>query len=248
MRLLSAGPPGPSGPKQEMLEESADNLSTSLRLAESAPGIRVLAVTSAVSGEGKSSVAAQLAASLARTQGETVLLIDGDMRSPDVHHLFHVRRDPGLVMVLAGGCQPEEAIVPTSNPRLHVLPAGRLDANPHKLLTTPKLRSILDSLSAKYRYIVLDTPPVLPASEALTLAKAADAVLLCTMRDVSLVHQVEKAQPADGKRGDSGGGSRAQRHTDLALRLPLRKLSGLRINRSRGLSPSSQQEMISGSN
>ena len=94
----------------QLFEESIDGLRTYLTLHEAMHGMKVIAVSSAVSGEGKTSVAAQLAVSLASATGERTLLIDGDMRSPDVDKIFGVEREPGLADVLQGELPVEEAI------------------------------------------------------------------------------------------------------------------------------------------
>ncbi len=74
----------------------------------------------------------------------------------------------------------------------HLLPAGRLDVSPHKLLGNGAWTSLLAQIPACYRYVLIDTPPVLSASEALVLVKAADASLVCVMRDVSRVDQLRR--------------------------------------------------------
>ncbi len=177
-----------------MFEESIDALATSLLLAGDRGEIKVVAITSAMANEGKTSVASRLAVSIARASGEPTLLIDGDMRSPDVHHHFHVDNEPGLAEVLKGARAANEAILADAEQRFHVLPAGRLSGNPHSLLGAGRLDSLLEDLRARYRYIVLDTPPVLAAGETLLLSKAADACLICAMQDASRMSQVEKAR------------------------------------------------------
>lgn len=174
-----------------LFEESMDAVRTHLFLSAKSE-TRVLALTSAINHEGKTSVAVQLAVSLARAGGEPTLIIDGDMRSPDVHRVLQVPLEPGLSKVLAGDCQVRDAIVKL-NDRIHVLPAGKLHANPHTLVGNGAMDSLLGSIPPEYRYVILDTPPVLAASEALVFARAADAVLMCVMRDVSRVSQVTKA-------------------------------------------------------
>jgi succinoglycan biosynthesis transport protein ExoP len=109
--------------KLRLYEESIDSMRTFLVLAEDLRESKVLAVTSATNGEGKTSVAAQLALSLARACGKPTLLIDGDMRAPDLQNVFDVARAPGLAEVLTGDCELEAAIVPSWTPRVHVLPA-----------------------------------------------------------------------------------------------------------------------------
>jgi len=176
-----------------LFEESVDALRTNLLLSMEGQPLRILAITSAVSQEGKTSVAVQLAVSIARATHEPTLLIDGDLRSPSVHRVFDLPLAPGFTKVLAGKCPVEEAIVPTGAENVDVLPAGELSMSPHRLLGNGNLDTLLRSLPAKYRYIVVDTPPVLAASESLILARSADAFLMCAMRNVSRLSQVEKA-------------------------------------------------------
>jgi tyrosine-protein kinase Etk/Wzc len=102
--------------------------------------------------------------------------------------------EPGLAQVLAGQCTWEEAIVALEHGGLHVLPAGRLTANPHRLLAGGGLAALLAEAGAGYHHIVLDTPPLLAAGEALVLAKAADACLICTMQGVSRMSHVLRAR------------------------------------------------------
>jgi capsular exopolysaccharide synthesis family protein len=177
----------------QLFEESVDGLRTYLSLLDSLEGLRVLAVTSAISREGKTSVAAQLAVSLAAATGEPTLLIDGDLRSPDIHRVFGVDLSPGLSDVLAGDLTDEDAIETDFNQTLHLMTAGRLSTSPHRLLGGGEFRTLLARLRGVYRYIVIDTPPLLPASEALILARAADAAILSARRDYSRLDQVTEA-------------------------------------------------------
>ncbi len=173
--------------------ESIDSLRNAIILSPNGDNLQVLTVASAVPGEGKTSIAAQLAVSMARSHGASTLLIDADMRAPDLHHLFGVSNEKGLVGVLRGQCTLDEAIVTTLDDSLHVLPAGHLDTNPHQLLGRGDLQTMLAALRHRYHHIIIDSPPVLSASESLALAREADATLLCTMRNVSRADQVERA-------------------------------------------------------
>ena len=168
-----------------LFEESIDSLRTELFLAHEPEDIRVLAVSSAVSGEGKSSVAAQLAVSLARSSGQTTLLIDGDMRSPDLHRIFQIDLQPGLAGVLEGSSRLREAINKNWSEHVHILPAGQLTRSPHKLLGSDRFRRLLEQVRLHYRYVIIDTPPILAASESMVMARDADGTLICAMRDVS---------------------------------------------------------------
>jgi succinoglycan biosynthesis transport protein ExoP len=176
-----------------LFEESVDCLRTYLSLGKSSQDSRILAVTSAVSQEGKTTLAAQLAVSIARATGEMTLLIDGDMRSPEIHEIFDTELGPGLADVLRGECPVEEAIETGFSEKLHVLTAGRLTTSPHQLLGRGEFRALVEKLSTMYGHIVIDTPPILPASEALIMARAADMAVLCVRRDYSRLDQVEEA-------------------------------------------------------
>ncbi len=175
-----------------LFEESIDSLRTSLTLSTELRDMRILAVTSAANREGKTSVVCQLALSFARATGKQLLLIDGDLRCPDVHSVFGIDLEPGLARVLSGDCPLEAAIVPSGNELVDVLPAGKLEVNPHTLLGNGAWPSLLAQIPSRYRYVLIDTPPVLSASEALVLAKAADASLVCVMRNVSRLDQLNR--------------------------------------------------------
>ncbi|MCA9213412.1 MAG: polysaccharide biosynthesis tyrosine autokinase [Planctomycetales bacterium] len=176
-----------SGTQYELgiFEESIDSLRTGLILSHEHEDIQAIAVASAVSGEGKSSISSQLAVSLARSTGKPVLLIDGDMRSPDAHRIFNISNQVGLAEVLQGEKKLDEAINTEWSEHVHILPAGTLTKSPHNLLGSGEFKKVLDEARHWYRYIVIDTPPVLAASEALVMARDADASLVCCMRDVS---------------------------------------------------------------
>ncbi len=176
-----------------MFEESIDSLRTGLLLSNEDHNIQVLAVASAVSGEGKTSIASQLAVSMARSNGQPVLLIDGDMRAPDMHQIFGIPLSPGLSDVLSETVSLEEAINRSWSENLHLLPAGLLDRSPHMLLGTTAFELLLDDVRLSYRYIVIDTPPILGASESLVIAKHSDSTLVCAMRDYSREHHVRLA-------------------------------------------------------
>jgi capsular exopolysaccharide synthesis family protein len=190
---LYGGGTGAAVRQMEVYEESVDSLRTSLVLAESLENMKVILVTSAVSSEGKTSVAVQLAVSLARASGKRTLLVDADMRAPDIHALLDLSLEPGLADVLTGECKLDEAVQTEFNDSIHVLTAGQAHASPHRLLGNGTLSAMFAEFREKYDYVVIDSPPVLAVSEALVLARQADASLICAMRDSSRVDQVRRA-------------------------------------------------------
>lgn len=196
-----------SGNKR-IFEESVDTLRANLLLSSELGDIRSMAVTSSMSGEGKSSLSSQLAVSIAKATGETVLLIDADLRSPDQHHLFGLEMGSGLVDVLSGRARLEAAVDRSLGGLVHVLPAGYLDASPHRILAPSALRDLLDHAinDVGYRYVIFDTAPVLSAGETLAVAAEVDVTLLCVMRDVSRLDNVERTVRRLESTGASLGG------------------------------------------
>lgn len=176
-----------------LFEESVDSLSTTLTLREDLRNCRVFTITSALSGEGKTSVSCQLVVSLARSTSSKVLLIDGDLRAPDVHNVFDREMTSGLVGYLNGTDEWRNLIDREWNDSIHILTSGHLKGSPHRILSNGRFEKLIEEAREEYDYIVIDTPPVLPASEALLFAKCADAVLMCALRDKSRIEQLIQA-------------------------------------------------------
>lgn len=176
-----------------LFRESFDTLSTNLKLSLDLGDIRVLAVASAVNSEGKTSVAAELARRLSENNHAKTLLIDADLRAPDIHRLFRIPSTPGLAEVLDGQVSLDQAIVTDWSEHLHLLAAGRASTSPVALLGNGNLRKLMDQALSDYRFVVFDTAPVLAASESMILSNTADATLLCVMCEVSRQDQVRRA-------------------------------------------------------
>jgi capsular exopolysaccharide synthesis family protein len=189
--------PGPANGRdrryQGQLTESVDALRTLLLHAARTDDLQVVMVTSADAGEGKTSVASHLAASLARAWRKT-LLIDGDLRHPAVHKLFEQPAEPGFSEVLRGEAGAQDAIRPTAVSRLWVMPAGHWDSHAVQALAQESVRSLFEELKGQYDFIVVDSCPVLPVADSLLLAQHVDAVLLSVLRDVSRAPAVHAAQ------------------------------------------------------
>lgn len=174
-------------------EESVDSLRVGLTLPLGSRNLQTFLVTSAVSGEGKTNLASSLAISLARASHERVLLVDGDMRDPDLHEIFDVACGPGLAEVLSRECSLDDAIRTTEMRKVELLPAGDLRVSPHYLLRGGAFESLLAEVKRRYRYVVVDSPPVLSASESVVLAHACDGVVICTRCDYSRSPQLRSA-------------------------------------------------------
>lgn len=137
----------------------------------------VLQVTSPNMGDGKTTLAANLAVSIAQS-GRRVLLVDADLRRPRVHRMFAVPGKVGLADVIAGEGEAEAVVQPTAVPNLSVLPCGRRPANPAELLTSPRLEDVLDDLRRAFDFVIVDTPPLLAVSDPCAVAPRVDGVIL----------------------------------------------------------------------
>jgi capsular exopolysaccharide synthesis family protein len=185
---------GNSNKALTLFEESVNCLRTRMSLATSPQRqVKVIAITSAVKGEGKTSLASQLAVSIVRSTSRPTLLIDGDMRSPFIHKIFEVPHAPGLADVLDGRIELSKTLVSGQFGYLDILRAGRLRQGPDELLGNERFEELMEQLAPRYDYIVIDTPPVLSASEALILCRHADATVLCTMQGRSRERQARMA-------------------------------------------------------
>lgn len=176
--------------------ESVDSLRTQLMLTEQigVAGIqRVVAICSAASGEGKSSLSTSLALSLAEATKRPTLLIDADLRSPDIANFLKVPSRPGICEFIEGRTELEKAIHRVGKSSAYVLPAGRLKGSPHHVFEGSKIENLLTALRENFDTILIDTPPVLAASDALVYARAADLVLFCSLADTSRASQVRVA-------------------------------------------------------
>jgi len=142
-----------------------------------------LMVTSSVPNEGKSLTALNLALSLAQELDHTVLLVDADLRRPSVHRYLNVEQGVGLSEVLKGEAQLGETIIATGIGKLSIIRAGRSVDNPAELFSSQRTKDVLRELKERYpdRYIILDTPPVLPFAESRSLAHLVDGVLFVVM-------------------------------------------------------------------
>lgn len=153
---------------------------------------RVLIISSADAGEGKSSTSVGLALTLAEV-GSRVLLIEADMRRPSIATITGIEGAVGLTTVLVGDATLSEAAQTWGNERLHVLVSGPKPPNPGGLLTSNRLRVLLDLARNSYEYVIIDAPPVLAVSDALWLAPGADATILVARADKSRRDRMRRA-------------------------------------------------------
>lgn len=158
------------------IQEAYNTLRTNIRFAIPGEGCKRLCLTSGLASEGKSTTILNLAISFADTGGK-VLLIDGDMRRPSLARLLIEKASPGLSNVLAGLVEAEEAIHKNVRPNLDMIFSGEIPPNPLELLGHPRMKALIDNMSSRYDYILIDTPPVSIVSDACEVANVTDGVL-----------------------------------------------------------------------
>jgi polysaccharide biosynthesis transport protein len=157
--------------------ESYRAFRTALLLSR-AGGVKTIVITSSLPGEGKTSTAINLAVVLGQLE-KRVLLVDADLHKPRIHEALRVSNRVGLVSMLAENLDPAAAIVRTNVPNVWVVPSGPTSPNPSGLLSSDAMTNFLTQAAANYDFVVIDSPPVSPVSDAIVLGHQTDGVVLC---------------------------------------------------------------------
>ena len=204
MRLVGTVPPlsqrtwlgwrrpesGDSTFAQSLLAESVDSAQTFILHAARTDKLQIVMITSELAGEGKTSLAGHLAASLARA-GRRTLLLDTDLHNPSLHRVFEMTRGPGLGEILRGEMDLPNAIRETPIPNLWLISAGQKDLV--ALETLDNIRQVFDQLRPQYEFILVDSCPVLPVSDSLLVGQHVDAVIFSLLREISRLPRVYAA-------------------------------------------------------
>jgi len=168
-----------------LMAESVDSIRALIaQSGREAP--RVILVTSAVEHEGKTTFAAQLAASLARSDKRT-LLLDGDLRHPNVHLALELELGRGLAELLRGELTADEAVQPTSIDGLFAVTGGVCDYAAVTALSRPELARLIRHYRDSFDHVVIDAGPVLAFADALLLGQQSDVAIVASMRDTSRI-------------------------------------------------------------
>ena len=156
---------------------------------------RTIMVTSPSPGEGKSFVAANLAASISQSIDQYVLLMDCDLRSPKVHSMFGFEDRPikGLSDYLANGTSLPASLQKTCIDKLTILPAGKIPSNPSELLSSEQMKHMLQEVKLRYndRYIIMDTPPPYITSETSAIGRHVDGIVIVVRQGKTRIKEVQ---------------------------------------------------------
>ena len=185
----------PSGPGHHWnvrLTESIDGIAARLLRNASLDGERVVLITSAVSGEGKTTLAVQIAMSLARA-GKRVALVDFDLRRPAIDKAFQLPLDPGVSESLCGEADVRELGKSVGINNLSVVTAGRCDRHALQALANGEDERILTQLKNEYDFVIVDGSPILPVADSRYVAQHVDSVVMSVFRDLSRAPKVMAA-------------------------------------------------------
>jgi capsular exopolysaccharide synthesis family protein len=174
--------PGPYG--GNLLTESIDSIRTMILHSTGDGSLRSIMVTSAASGEGKTSLACHLATSLARS-GMKTLLIDCDLRKPSIHRIFDIPATPGFSEYLRGEAGADDVIRASTTNGPDMVTAGAYNDLTLRALAQASPGSIFDAFRGSHDIIIVDTSPVLPVTDALLVGRHIDAAVYSILRDVS---------------------------------------------------------------
>jgi len=168
-----------SDPSSPITEEYRKLKSMIIKLTTKNTFRNTLMVTSSDSGEGKSVTSLNLAVILAQEYNHSVLLIDADLRRPSLHRYFGIEPGKGLADCLVSGIDAGSVIRKTGLPKLSFLTSGQTVRNPVELLSSLQMKKLLAELKQRYRdrYIIIDTPPVLPFAETHAVSSLVDGVV-----------------------------------------------------------------------
>jgi len=184
-----------SDPYSAVSEQYRKLKSTLVRMTNEDRFRNLIMVTSAVAGEGKSMTAANLAISMAQEFDLTVLLIDADLRRPSIHSYLGFEPNLGLSDCLQDGVDIGDAIIKTNIGKLSIIPAGKEVANPLELFTSKKMQDLMAELKHRYndRYIIIDTPPLLPFAETRSLGHLVDGIVFVIQEGLAPKESIQEA-------------------------------------------------------
>jgi capsular exopolysaccharide synthesis family protein len=167
------------------------------RIRESQP-LNTILITSAMSAEGKTLVSANLAQALVRQRGCKVLLIDADLRAPRLRELLGVPTGPGLADYLQGGASESDIIQRGQEDELYLIQAGENITHPAELISNGRLKQLLARVAGLFDWVILDSPPILPVSDAAVLAPMCDGVLIVVRAGATPAEASQRACQALG--------------------------------------------------
>lgn len=159
--------------------EQYRKLRTNIQALNSKHPAKIITITSAIHGEGKTLTAINMAISMAHDLNKKkILLIDADLRRSRVNKYLGIEAEAGLADLISNGHSIEDTLLNINIDNLTILPAGKMPRNPAELLGSSRMSNLIDMLKTKYDYIIIDTPPVIPVTDAGLVGSMTDGVIM----------------------------------------------------------------------
>lgn len=184
------------------IKEAYNELRTNISFSIPKKGCKVICITSAVASEGKSTTSVNNAITFAKS-GKRIILIDCDLRKPNVNKILKIDNKLGISDLLVSSCEVNEVICKNVVENLDVIPSGSIPPNPVELLSSERMSEIIDELKNNYDYIFIDAPPVTVVTDPAIISKVCDGVIVTVRQGVVdrkiLVDAVKKLEFVNAK-------------------------------------------------
>ena len=182
------------------VEEAYKSIRTNIMLSVMKKGSKTIVVSSSMANEGKTTTTTNLAISISQAD-QRVLLIDGDLRKPKIHHYFSIPNAPGLTNYLGSSVNSRTSqkvdlfsiVHPTEYKNLSVITSGSIPPNPGEILGSEPMSEFLKEVSEHFDYIIIDTPPINVVSDALPVIRESDGVVMVVRANASTHPELQKA-------------------------------------------------------
>lgn len=178
--------------KKFIVTEAYKSFRTNLFVTLRKEGCKKIIISSPVPEDGKSITAYNIGVSIAQT-GAKILIMDCDLRKGTIHQYFNIRRRPGVSDVLSGLEKKDHVIYNTNYENLKIMPMGRILPNPSELLGSVYMKEVLEKLEKEYDFIIMDTPPINVVSDAATLVKMVDGVVIVVRENATTYPHINNA-------------------------------------------------------
>lgn len=184
--IVNANPKSP-------ISEAYRTIRTNIQFASIDEQIRIMTVTSAMAGEGKTTTIANLATAFAQT-GKKVIIVDADLRKPNIHKLFDVPNLRGLTNAIIHEREIPELITASGVENLSLMTSGPVPPNPSELLGSNSMKELIAALAETYDYVFIDAPPVAIVTDAAIIANMSDGVILVAVVGKTEIKNVQYAK------------------------------------------------------
>lgn len=147
--------------------------------------IKTIVITSSQSGEGKTTTSTNLAVTLSWDTKKKILLLDGDLRKPEVHTLLNIPKKPGLSDLILEKCTMNDLVSKPAIGNLYAIPSGSMTTNPAELLSYPRFKALIADFKQRFDYVIFDTPPTLTVADSSIIGSMCDGVILVVKAEIT---------------------------------------------------------------